>query len=126
MSRATRQPGPRLAKDTVVIQITAPPGTLPLERLQPPAPKAVRQRDQQPLLDKNEPSDHSSQVPKLGLIDDRLQIHVHHLGFAVGMGILGEWSTNDRQSLTSNALPIAAITKNSSSARASLRSMMLQ
>jgi hypothetical protein len=41
----TREPGPGVAEHAVVAQIAAPPGALPLEGLQPPAPQAIGQGD---------------------------------------------------------------------------------
>jgi hypothetical protein len=63
------QPGPGIAEHELVAQVTAPPGVLPLERLQPAATEAVSQRDHQPLLGRGELGDQPSQLAELSLVN---------------------------------------------------------
>jgi hypothetical protein len=44
------QPGSCFPEHDIVVEVAAPPGTFPLERLQPSATEPVSQRGPQPLL----------------------------------------------------------------------------
>jgi hypothetical protein len=90
MPRAAGQPAPRIAEDTIIVQIAALPGAFPLKGLQPPAPEAIGQGDHQPLLSRGEPGDQPGQLPKLGLIDDGCPMHllILSLCFGIRLGML--------------------------------------
>jgi hypothetical protein len=112
MPRAAGQPAPRIAEDTIIVQIAALPGAFPLKGLQPPAPEAIGQGDHQPLLSRGEPGDQPGQLPKLGLIDDGCPMHLLILSLCLvfALACWSRFSTDGHQALMSGAPPSAGFT----------------
>jgi hypothetical protein len=110
--RAAGQPAPRIAEDTIIVQIAAPPRAFPLKGLQPPAPEAIDQGDHQPLLSRGEPGDQPGQLPKLGLIDDGCPMHLLILSLCLvfALACWSRFSTDGYQALMPWAPPSAGFT----------------
>jgi hypothetical protein len=64
---AASQPGPCIAEDTIVVQVAAAPGVLPLEGLEPAAAEAIGEGGRQPLLGRREPGDQAGKAREFGL-----------------------------------------------------------